>query len=545
MRGFHSRSLVVLVALTLTDGGLRAAPVPGASTTAESVLDRETMRAESRKFALSLVGVVDRISEEYYRPVKREELLLTALTGLYQAARKPVPRDLKGRIREAIGPADAITTTSANIPAPGTASGELPVHKLVRDIREEIGDAEVLGGQSSLVICAQAMARSLDQHSGIVTSEEQQRTLGLDLESDGVGLELTDNGIGPVVIESVHPGGPAQRAGLRPGDRITQIDGKPYREVSPASQNALRNQRVQAALAPLVPGEAKPELPPPPRQVRITIERPNEKEPRTLELSRARYHPETVLGVRRRDDNSWIYLADEKKGIAHIRISHLSRGTAEELRHVLTELRDQKLTGLVLDLRWCPGGYLQEAVDVADLFLGAAVIATVKSRNRDEMTYRSADAGEDEKFRKFPVVVLVNGATMGGAELIAAALQDHHRATVVGQRTLGKASVQTPVALDMTGIGLKLTSGTFIRPSGKNLHRHPESGPGDEWGVKPDAVGDFRVSPELTKRLKEWWQRQTLRPGSSNERLPLDDPRAEPQQMAALGVLRRMMEKGE
>src|SRR5262249_58851975 len=130
---------------------------------------------------------------------------------------------------------------------------------------------------------------------------------------------------------------------------------------------------------------------------------------------------------------------------------------------VLAGLAERKVRGLILDLRWCPGGYLNEAVEVADLFLGAGVVATVKSRGREDTVYRSTDGG---KFRDCPVVVLVNGETSGGAELIAAALQDHKRACVVGQRTLGKASVQTPLAVGVEGTGFKLTSGTFVRPAG-------------------------------------------------------------------------------
>src|SRR5262249_14493934 len=140
-------------------------------------------------------------------------------------------------------------------------------------------------------------------------------------------------------------------------------------------------------------------------------------------------------------------------------------------------------------------------------------------------------------FRGCPVVVLVNGETSGGAELIAAALQDHKRACVVGQRTLGKASVQTPLAVGVEGTGFKLTSGTFVRPAGKNLHRFPDSKAEDFWGVLPDE--DARLSPELGKRLKGWWTLMSLRPGRSRERLALDDPRADPQPQLALAALRR------
>jgi hypothetical protein len=94
-------------------------------------------------------------------------------------------------------------------------------------------------------------------------------------------------------------------------------------------------------------------------------------------------------------------------------------------------------------------------------------------------------------------------------------------------------------------MGMKLTSGTFVRPSGKNLHRFPESTATDDWGVRPDEEMEFRVSPELNRQLRAWWQEVTLRPGSSRERLALDDPGADaPQQAALRAVLGALEKKG-
>ena len=157
-------------------------------------------------------------------------------------------------------------------------------------------------------------------------------------------------------------------------------------------------------------------------------------------------------------------------------------------------------------------------METAGLFLGNAVVATVKPRGRLDDVCRSTD---QDKFRDFTMVVLVNGDTMGGAELIAAALQDHHRAVVAGQRTRGKGSVQT---FTLVGdVRFKLTNGTFFRPSGKNLHRFADSKASDDWGVLPDE--DCRVSAELGNRLKQWWRQYSLRPVTSRECLVLDDPR--------------------
>jgi carboxyl-terminal processing protease len=162
----------------------------------------------------------------------------------------------------------------------------------------------------------------------------------------------------------------------------------------------------------------------------------------------------------------------------------------------------------------------------------------VRYRNRPEDVYRSTDG---DKLCDFPMVVLINGDTVGGGELIAAALQDHRRAALVGQRTRGKGNVQTISPLGT--LGLKVTSGTLVRPSGKNLHRFPDSKPTDDWGVSPDAGRGFRISPDLSRALQKWWERQTLRPGSSTERLPLDDPLIDPQRNAALEALTELMNR--
>jgi carboxyl-terminal processing protease len=201
---------------------------------------------------------------------------------------------------------------------------------------------------------------------------------------------------------------------------------------------------------------------------------------------------------------------------------------------VLVRLNAQGIRGLILDMRWNPGGIFNEAIACARLFLGEELIARIKSRKGLEREYTGK---RDVNFLNFAMIVLVNGQTSGGAELITAALQDNHRALVAGQRTLGKASVQSTKALRVANLGLKLTSGTFIRPSGKNLHRFPESLRTDDWGVLPEPKLEFRISPDMDRQLREWYLWQTLRPGATKEVLPLDDPAADAQRQLAWKAL--------
>jgi carboxyl-terminal processing protease len=400
---------------------------------------------------------------------------------------------------------------------------------LFRRVGESVLDAQALHGRNAVVIACQAMARSLDPYTDVVIGAEQRRSLGLETEGVGVGLEVADRAGDSLPIRAVHPGAPAQRAGLRPGDEIVRLNGVAVR--------CLKNTELQKLLTDGPPDPEAfdaPHKPVPP--LAVTWRRPGTTKEATVVLEPERYRAETVLGVRRDDYNAWEYWLDEDRRIAHVRLTQLGRGTAMELRALVLRLKNAGLAGLVLDLRWCPGGYLDEAVDVARLFLRGGTIATVHSRNRPDVTHR----GDGKRaILDVPLAVLVNGDTMGGAELVVAALQDYGRAVVVGWRTRGKASVQTPIHLGVPEAGMKLTSGTFLRPSGKNLHRFPDSRPDDDWGVRPDV--EFRISADLDARLKEWWQQMTLRPGRSVERLPLDDPNADPCRAAALQALRERM----
>jgi carboxyl-terminal processing protease len=374
------------------------------------------------------------------------------------------------------------------------------------------------------------MCRGLDRYSTVVRGEELRKGSGVD-QRTGIGLELADNlGAGPLVVKTVFPGGPAQLAGLRPGDEITHLDGKPVRGKTSAEAAFLCDYGVPEAGAEQAAGT----------EIELTVLRPGTREPRRAVLERQEWRQETVLGVARRRDNSWDYMVDRERGLAQLRLAALGNGTALQLRQTVTALQGEGLRGLILDLRWCPGGYLREAVNVASLFLGDGNVTTVRSRGGKDTDYPST---AENKFLDFPVVVLVNGETSGGAELIAAALQDHKRAAIVGQRTLGKASIQTMVALGVPNAGLKLTSGVFLRPSGKNLNRGPDSKPGDDWGVRPDPRLEVRVSPELGRQLRDWWAEQTLRPGGATEALPLDDPGADPQRVAAVEALRGLLKK--
>ena len=365
------------------------------------------------------------------------------------------------------------------------------------------------------------MLRSLDPYSDVITATEEHRTIGVNVERDGFGLEVPANSAGRLLIKDVLPGSPAQRAGLRPGDEITRVHDSDGRERKLTESLDVLNGRT-----PLV----KPDLGilASPQPIQVTYRCHGVKHEQSMHLSWEHFRPESVFGVARRDDNSWNYWFDEPRKIAHLRLGNLVDSTPDELNEIVSSLCQDGLRGLILDLRWCPGGALTGSRKSAELFLGEGTIATVKYRNRPEDVYRSTN---EEKLGDFPMVVLINSDSTGGGELIAAALQDHRRAIVVGQRTRGKGNVQSLTGIG--SIGLKVTSGTLVRPSGKPLHRFPDSKPTDDWELDPTPAASSASLP-ISARLANVVGATDPAGRIFHGCLPLDDPLMDPQRNAAV-----------
>jgi carboxyl-terminal processing protease len=534
--------LVLFVSLLLAFVAA-AAPAPSPPPTPPPVVVDQNLYQYSDTndtFALLLLEAVNWVGDVYVRPVSRVELLYPALTALYESARRPVPRDLRQRLERAEKKSVAPSQPRAEAPAPRmpvlvpprpTMGDDRPFLDLLRAVRADLGQREKFGGLEPLRIAEEAMLRSLDPYSGVITSKEDRHAARLDSMRDGFGLEVPEEDGERVCIRDVLLGSPAQKAGLQPGDEIVRLHDSDGRV-----RKIKESLPVLNGLAPLLkPQFAALAIPEP---ITITYRRLGVSGEQSVTLDWQRFRPESVFGATRRSDNSWNYWLDEKRKIAHLRLGNIVGSTAEELSDILAVLRSEGLRGLILDLRGCPGGALSGSYRTAELFLGEGTIATVQYRNEPEDVFRSTKEG---KHNDFPMVVLINADSTGGAEMIAAALQDHHRAVVVGQRTHGKGNVQKMRSLGP--VGLKVTSGVLLRPSGKPLHRFPDSKASDSWGVVPDPGHEMRISAEASRALRTWWEQQTLRPGSSSRRLPLDDPLADPQRNAAAEALTQLLDR--
>jgi carboxyl-terminal processing protease len=325
----------------------------------------------------------------------------------------------------------------------------------------------------------------LDPHSGFISSRDYKRfMLNNRGKFGGVGIQVRPERKNGRHLEVSSPvvDTPAYDAGVQAGDIIVKIDGK-----------ATESMRVGEAVD-MIQGE-------PGSSIILTVLHPGEKEPVDLEMKRAEIHVQSVVGDQRCKDNlrEWDYVLDKTNKIAYIRLLAFTETTSADLRKVLEELKKQGIRGLVLDLRTNPGGLLRSAVEICRMFLKEGRIVSTKGRNQQEETY---DARMDlllMPVEEVPLAVLVNSLSASASEIVAAALQDHQRAIIVGERTYGKGSVQNIIEMENNSSALKLTTASYWRPSGKNIHRFPDSKDTDDWGVRPDK--GFEIPMDDTERL--------------------------------------------
>ncbi len=283
-------------------------------------------------------------------------------------------------------------------------------------------------------------------------------------------------------------GTPAYRAGIQAGDRIVKIEGEPTKGVD--IEEAIRRLKGEAGTT-----------------VSFTVVHELENKEETVTLKREIIHVDTVLGDRRKPNDEWDFVLDPDKRIGYIRLTAFSRDTASDLKKALDELIAGNIKGLILDLRFNPGGLLTSAVEISDIFLPAGKIVSTKGRTTPEKGW---EAKKEGTYEGFPMVVLVNRYSASASEIVAAALQDHKRALVIGERTWGKGSVQNVIELEAGKSALKLTTASYQRPNGHNIHRFPEDDENDEWGVKPNDGYEIKLSERELGQLVQYRRKRDI-----------------------------------
>ncbi|WP_119393148.1 S41 family peptidase [Taklimakanibacter lacteus] len=303
------------------------------------------------------------------------------------------------------------------------------------------------------------MLTSLDPHSSYMNAkrfqEMQVQTKG---EFGGLGIEVTmENGLVKVVAPIDDT--PAAKAGIMANDLIIKLDGA---EVQGLTLNEAVDKMRGKVNTPIT----------------LTVARQGAKEPLEFKLVRDVIRVKSVK----------FEIEGPQKDVGYIRISSFTEQTQEGLEAAINQIKKDagdKLKGYIIDMRNNPGGLLDQAISVSDSFLDRGEVVSTRGRNADETQRFNAQKGDLSDGK--PVVVLINGGSASASEIVAGALQDHKRATLIGTRSFGKGSVQTIIPLGSQG-ALRLTTARYYTPAGRSIQAK---------GIDPDTIIEQELPPEL------------------------------------------------
>jgi len=339
---------------------------------------------------------------------------------------------------------------------------------VMEKVRKDYVDGQKLTYEELVYNALKGMINTLDPHSEFL-EPDQYKELQNDTQGQfgglGIVISIRDDFVTVVAPMEDTPG---SRAGIMSGDRIVKIDGRSTERMGlPEAVKHLRGE----------PGT----------QVAITIHRPSSGMLKDFNLTRAVINVDMIKDI---DGKKDFPLGDSK--IGYVRVTQFGEKTSEELGAALKKLKAQGMQALVLDLRWNPGGLLDQAVEVCEKFLPRGeLVVTTEGRNAGQNSTRRA-SGRGDELRQVPMVVLVNLGSASAAEIVAGCLQDLKRAVVLGEKTFGKGSVQSIVPLHK-GAALRLTTAKYYTPSHKVIHAR---------GITPDIEVPMTDDEERSVLLK-------------------------------------------
>ncbi len=338
-----------------------------------------------------------------------------------------------------------------------------------------------------------------DPHSTYIDAQQMadltRNTTGK-LIGIGAQIGLTD---GRVTVVSPLPDSPAAKAGLRPGDVIEAIDGRPAAGID--AVEAVR--RILGKEGEVVRLKVK------------HADGPTEE----LAITRSVVRIRSVHGFRGTADRE-DFLLDPEHAIGYIAIQSFAQDTPGALKAAIEDLKTRRAKGVILDLRGCPGGFLDAATDSARLFLAKGTIVTIRKRDQADQPI-AADGPGAGPGADLSLIVLVDGSTASAAEIFTGALKENHRAIVVGSRTFGKGSIQSIVKL-RDGGAVRLTTAYYLLPDGRDIDRHEGKA---DWGVDPtDGYYVPLDGPALEAMLRQRAERGRIgspahRPGQIDTRV--------------------------
>lgn len=367
---------------------------------------------------------------------------------------------------------------------------------------------ENMGRQELFDAAIEGMAQAHDEHSHFIPQDRRTAYVNeLEQKLTGIGVLFHHTEDGLVVANTiVGSPRPAHDAGMMRGDRIVQINGVPV----DSSQQAIS--QIQG---------------PSGSPVSLTVERDGADQPVTLTVTRANIDLDSVTGDYRAENGDWEYRLAADPRIAYFRVEGFRERTTEELATALASLKKKgQLDAAIIDVRDNGGGFLDTAIEISNIFTDKGKI--VETRGRDNVVQEVALATADNSFLDFPMVVLVNGNSASASEIFSACMQDHQRATVIGSRTFGKGYVERMIPMERNRSILKLTTATYWRPSGQNIHRRKGSSPKDAWGVHPNDGMEVVMTPtQDAVRRQERSKRDAYRENRNPDEDPVTDPQLE------------------
>jgi carboxyl-terminal processing protease len=324
---------------------------------------------------------------------------------------------------------------------------------VMEKVRKDYVDGQKVTYQDLVYGALKGMLNTLDPHSEFMEPEKYK-----ELQNDtqgafgglGIVVSMKDNFVTVVAPMDDSPG---FKAGVLTGDRIIRIDGKSTEKMS--LQDAVKTLRGE-------PGT----------DIRLTVFRPSSNQVQEYKLTRSVINVDMVKDINGKKE----FPLSENK-IGYVRLVQFGEKTSDDLEAALRTLRKQGMQGLVLDLRWNPGGLLEQAVDVCEKFLPRGqLVVTTEGRNAAQNSSRYAN-GHGDELKGMPMVVLINLGSASASEIVAGCLQDVKRAIIMGEKSFGKGSVQSILPLQ-DGSALRLTTAKYYTPSHKVIH---------EEGITPDV----------------------------------------------------------
>ncbi len=346
---------------------------------------------------------------------------------------------------------------------------------VVEKVRKDYVDGGKLTYQDLIYGALKGMINTLDPHSEFMEpakyDELQKDTQGA---FGGLGI-MIETKEGYVTVLAPMDDTPGSRAGIMSGDRIIKIDGKNVEKMGVQDAERLQNAVQQLR------GE-------PGTEVTVTILRPSTGTVKDYKLKRDIIKVDMVKDINNKKE---FPLGEDK--IGYIRLVQFGEKTSEDLEKAIKKLKSEGMQGLILDLRWNPGGLLDQAVEVCEKFLprGQLVVST-EGRNKAQDSIRRAN-GHGDELNGMPMVVLVNVNSASASEIVAGCLQDLHRAQIMGERTFGKGSVQSILPLQ-DGSALRLTTAKYYTPSHKVIHGE---------GITPDCVVPMTDEEEAALSIRQ------------------------------------------